>query len=102
MLDHKIWFKDQFSEVRSMYVHRWGINGPKLQHTLCLEYDDNFLMNELPVNRCIEAVTGGRPGLRWCGNVLALRMGSSYDFFESVDMEEDLKSLARFLEEYAE
>jgi hypothetical protein len=83
-------------------VHRWGINGPKLQHTLCLEYDDNFLMNESPVNRCVEAVTGGRPGLRWCGNVLALRMGSTYDFFESVDMEEDLKPIVRFLEEYTE
>jgi hypothetical protein len=27
-------------------------------------------------------------------------MGKSYDFYESVDMEEDLKPLVRYFEEY--
>jgi hypothetical protein len=57
-------------------------------------------MNESPLNHCVEAVTRGRAGHWWRGNVLALRMGKSYDFFESVDMQEDLKPLVRYLEEY--
>jgi len=63
-------------------------------------FDDNFGMNDSPVNRCVEAVTGGKPGHQWCGNILAVRMGKSYDFYESVDMGEDLKPLVRYFEEY--
>jgi hypothetical protein len=63
-------------------------------------YDDNFGINESPVNRCIEGVTRGRAGHQWCGNILALRMGESYDFYKSVDMKEDLKPLVSYLEEY--
>jgi len=46
------------------------------------------LMAASPRNGCVEA---GRAGTPWCGNILALRMGRSSDFCESVDMEEDLK-----------
>jgi hypothetical protein len=99
-LDNSIWFKKPNSFVRTIYVHRWGINGPRLQHSLCFEYDDNSLINGLPLNRCVESVTKGKAGHPWCGNLLALRMEGSYDFYKSVDMEEDLKPLVTYLEEY--
>jgi len=63
-------------------------------------YDDNFIMTGSPSNRCIVGVTGGKAGYKWCGNVLALRMGSSSDFYDSVDMQEDLKPFVTYLEEY--
>jgi hypothetical protein len=64
-------------------------------------YDDNFMMNGLPLNRCIVDVTGGTAGHQWCGNVLGFRRkGYSYDSFENVDMEEDLKPFVTYFEEY--
>ena len=99
-LDNSIWFKKPNSFVRTIYVHCWGINGPRLQHSLCFDYDDNSLINGLPLNRCVESVTRGKAGHPWCGNLLVLRMGGSYDFYKSVDMEEDLKPLVTYLEEY--
>jgi hypothetical protein len=99
-LDHEIWFKQPFSAVRPLFIHRWGINGAELAHTLCLVYDDNFSMNESPINQCVEAVTGGMAGHWWRGNILVLRMGKSCDFYASVDTKEDWKPLVRYLEEY--
>lgn len=58
------------------------------------------MMNELPLNRCVVSVTGGRAGHQWCGNILALRMGRSYDFYDNVNMEEDLKPLIAYFEDY--
>ena len=63
-------------------------------------YDDNFSVNESPVNQCVEAVTGRRAGHWWRGNILVLKMRKSFDLFESMDMQEDLKPLVRYLEEY--
>ena len=103
-IDKAIWFKQPESFVRIIYVHQWGINGPRLPHSLCFMYDDNFLINKSPVNRCVESVTapGGRAGHYWCGNILALRMEGPYnfDFYKNVDMQEDLEPLVRYLEEY--
>ena len=101
-LDTDIWFKHANKEVRSIYFHRLGINGPKLGRGLCFKYDENFMMNQLPLNRCIVEVTGGKAGHQWCGNILALRMESlySYDFYASVDMEEDLKLFVTYFDEY--
>ncbi|KAN0127298.1 hypothetical protein V8E53_014902 [Lactarius tabidus] len=101
-LDTDIWFKHTNKAVKPLYFYRWGINGPELGRGLCFFYDDNFMMNGLPVNRCIMNVTGGRPGHRWCGNILVLRMESldSYDFFTNVDMQEDLKPFVTYFEEY--
>jgi hypothetical protein len=86
--------------VRNIYVQQWGINGPRLRHDLCFAYDENFLINGSPINRCVESVTGGRAGHQWCGNILGLRMGNSYDFYKSVNMQEDLKPFTTYLEEY--
>ncbi|KIM38646.1 hypothetical protein M413DRAFT_29896 [Hebeloma cylindrosporum] len=99
MLDDAIWFK-RSSQVRPLFVVRRGVNGPKLEHVLCLTYDDSFLMNDAPANRCIEAITGGRAGIRWGGNVYALRVGRTVDFLESADMEEDLEPLVTFFKEH--
>ena len=101
-LDTDIWFKHTNKAVRTLYFNRWGINGPELGRGLCFEYDDNFMMNELPLNRCVVEVTGGRAGHQWCGNILVLRMESlrSYDFYANADMQEDLKPFVTYFEEY--
>ena len=101
-LDTEVWFKHTNKAVRPLFFHRWGINGPELGRGLCFMYDDNFFMNGLPLNRCVVDVTGGRAGHQWCGNILALRMKSldTYDFYKSADMEEDLKPLVTYFEEY--
>jgi len=102
-LDRDIWFRQPDKFVRSMNFNRWGINGAELGRGLCLMYDDNSMINGSPLNRCIVDVTGGRAGHpgQWWGNVLGLRMkGRSYDFYESADMEEDLKPFVTYFEEY--
>jgi len=101
-IDTDTWFKHSNKDVRPLFFNRWGINGPTLGRGLCFFYDDNFLMNGLPLNRCIVDVTEGRVGHQWCGNILALRMESlhSFDFYEGVNMEEDLKPLVTYFEEY--
>ena len=100
-LDKDIWFKHTPKSVRDINFNRLGINGPGLGRGLCLVYDENFMINGSPLNRCIVEVTGGRAGHQWCGNLLGLRMkGHSYDFYESVDMEEDLKPFVTYFEEY--
>lgn len=95
-LDKSIWFK-QFPFVRTMLVHPF----------LCFLYDDNFGTNGSPRNGCIDAVTGGKPGQWWGGNILALRKRRSesdddagYEFYDNVDMEEDLMPLVKFFERY--
>jgi len=103
-LDTNIWFKRKNKDVKSLSIYRWGINGPELGRGLCFIYDENVLINGSPLNRCIVDVTGGRAGHQWCGNILALRMGGSnsfsYDFYKNVDMQEDLKPLVTYFEEY--
>ncbi|PPQ93092.1 hypothetical protein CVT25_003124 [Psilocybe cyanescens] len=105
-LDTDVWFKHPNKFVRSIYFDRWGINGPALGRRLCFKYDDNFMMNKLPLNRCIVNITKGQAGHKWCGNVVALRLNRSlppysYDFYESGDMGEDLKPLITYFDEYA-
>ncbi|KAF8266593.1 hypothetical protein EI94DRAFT_1701620 [Lactarius quietus] len=96
-IDIDSWFK---------HTDRWGINGPGLGRRLCFWYDDNFLRNGLPLNRCIVEVTGGRAGHPWCGNIVALRLDnscplySSSDIYTNMDMKEDLKPLVTYFEEY--
>jgi len=99
-LDRDIWFKHTDKWVRTLHFNRWGINGPGLGRGLCFLYDDNFSVNGLPLNRCIVDVTGGRAGHQWCGDILALRMGRSFDFYDNVDMQEDLKPFVTYFEEY--
>ena len=100
-LDTDVWFKRPNKAVRPLYFNRWGINGSELGRGLCFMYDDNFSINGSPLNRCVVEVTGGKAGHQWCGNILALRMKDfSYDFYESVVMEEDLKPFVTYFDEY--
>ena len=99
--DTDVWFKHSNKAVIPNYFDRLGINGPALGRGLCFMYDDNFMMNRLPLNRCIVEVTGGTAGHQWCGNVLGFRRKEhSLDFFENVDMEEDLKPFVTYFEQY--
>jgi hypothetical protein len=104
-LDKDVWFKHTDKSMRDIPFNRWGINGPGLGRMLCFIYDDNFLINGLPLNRCIVHVTGGRAGHQWRGNILALRMRdprpySCDGFYADVDMKEDLKPFVTYFEEY--
>ena len=100
-LDEDIWFKHTPKFLRNINFDRCGINGPELGRGLCLIHDDNSMINGSPVNQCIIHVTGGRARHLWSGNILGLRMkGHSYDFYENVDMEEDLKPFVTYFEEY--
>ena len=101
-LDTDLWFKSTNKAVRTMHFRQLGINsGPDLGRLLRFLYDDNFSINGSPLNRCIEVATGGKAGRRWHGNILGLRMESlySYDFYASVNMEEDLKPFLIWFEE---
>ena len=100
-LDTDVWFKQPEKFVKSLYFNRLGINGPALGRGLCFRYDDDALINGSPLNRCIVEVTGGRAVHPWSGNILGLRMNNlSYDFYESVVMEEDMKLFATYFDEY--
>ncbi|KAN0123655.1 hypothetical protein V8E53_015925 [Lactarius tabidus] len=99
-LDTDIWFKHPDKSIRELGFNRWGINGPALGRTLCFIYDDDFLINGSPLNRCIVDVTGGRARHRWCGNILGLRRPYTYGFYANVDMQEDLKPFVTYFEEY--
>jgi len=100
-LEREIWFKHPDKCIRYIHFNRWGINGAGLGRGLCLMHDDNSMINGSSLNRCIVDVTEGRAGHPWCGNILGLRMkGHSYDFYESADMEEDLKPIVTYFEEY--
>ena len=103
-LDTDVWFKHKYKSMRDLAFNRWGINGPELGRRLCFVYDDDFLINGSPLNRCIVDVTGGRATHQWCGNILGLRMESpradSYGFYANVDMEDDLKPFVTYFEEY--
>lgn len=51
-----------------------GFNfGRPLEHRLLLIHNDNFIAEGCPVNKCIQAIHGGR-GYRWCGNLVAVRI----------------------------
>jgi len=45
-------------------------------------------------------VRRGRAGHWWHRNMLALRMGRTYDFLESLDMGEDLRPSVKYLKKY--
>jgi hypothetical protein len=103
-LDTSIWFKRANKAVTPVYSQVWerGINGPELMRTVCFMYDSNFSINGSPLNHCIMDFTRGKAGFPWCGNILAFRMGSSYNygFYTNVDMEEDLKVFLDFFEHH--
>lgn len=103
-LDTDIWFRHKFKSVGYLHFDQWGINGPELGRGLCIMCDDNFTINGSPLNQCIMGVTaGGRASRRWYGNVLGVRMKSldSYEFYENVNMKEDLGPFVTYFEEYS-
>jgi hypothetical protein len=105
-LDTNIWFKNANTAMMTQYFHRWekGTNGSKRGVSFCFMYDDNFLINGSPLNRCIVDVTGGRAGYPWCGNILALRTKSPFncDFYANVDIQEDIKVFVTIFEKYVQ
>jgi hypothetical protein len=103
-LDTNIWFRKKKKVVRPLFIRWWKrTNGPEFGCGLCIIYDENFPINGSRLNRCIVDATGGR-GYPWGGNILALRMGGStnpysYDFYENVDIREDLEPLVTYFKE---
>ncbi|KAK0472988.1 hypothetical protein IW261DRAFT_1343114, partial [Armillaria novae-zelandiae] len=86
---------------RCYYVQTLGFDAPSLGYTLGLWIDDDFVVNESPLNRCIQTVTRGKATYHWSGNVFALRVqGLNQDFYEDAVMEEDLASLIPHFEDY--
>ncbi|KAJ6513782.1 hypothetical protein C8R47DRAFT_1091823 [Mycena vitilis] len=80
-------------------VTRFGAHGRLLEHALVVLYSCEW--SEIPRNQCIAALTGGRMGIAWAGNVLVLRQkGRLYsETYESAKME-DVGAMSRFFEEY--
>ncbi|KAK0204445.1 hypothetical protein DFS33DRAFT_1320171 [Desarmillaria ectypa] len=100
-LDDKLWFNSKDRFVRTMYVQRFGMNGPPLGRTLAVLYDDNSLINGSLINRCIQHVTRGNAVHPWAGNLLALRaQGMPSDWYNDAVMEEDLAPVIQYLEDY--
>ncbi|KAK0491916.1 hypothetical protein EDD18DRAFT_1185363 [Armillaria luteobubalina] len=100
-LEKEPWFTGEDSCPRRYEVQRLGANGPSLGYTLAFWFDDNFLRNGSPINRCIQAVTGGNAAHPWSGNVFALRAQGLYsDIYEDAVMEEDLAPLIRYFKDY--
>ncbi|KAK0476795.1 hypothetical protein IW261DRAFT_1490112 [Armillaria novae-zelandiae] len=102
MLEREPWLGGKSRCPRFFWVGRFGMNGPPLGRLLALWYDENFLMNGSPINRCIQNVTKGRAPHPWAGNVLALRSRGlhSLDYYDDTIIEEDLAPLVRFFEDY--
>ncbi|KAK0470212.1 uncharacterized protein EV420DRAFT_1258514 [Desarmillaria tabescens] len=100
-LDDGPWFKGRDSFIRTLYVQKFGANGPSLGRTLAILYDDNFLVNGSSINRCIQSVVRGDSVHPWAGNILALRaQGMPSDWYNNAVMEEDLAPLIRYFEDY--
>ncbi|KAK0476486.1 hypothetical protein IW261DRAFT_1491401, partial [Armillaria novae-zelandiae] len=69
--------------------------------TLAMLYDDNFMTNDSPINRCHQVVTQGKAVHPWGGNPLALRaLGVPSDLYDDAVMEEDLAPLIQYLMDY--
>ncbi|KAK0195028.1 hypothetical protein F5146DRAFT_1023939 [Armillaria mellea] len=102
MLEKEPWFGGKDRYIRFFYVGTFGANGPSLGRLLALYYDDQYLINGSPINRCIQNVTKCKAPHPWAGNVLALRSrGSrSLDWYNDAIIEEDLAPLVRFFEDY--
>ncbi|KAK0225526.1 hypothetical protein IW262DRAFT_1456592 [Armillaria fumosa] len=102
MLEKEPWLGGEGRYTRFFYVGRFGMNGPPLGRLLALWYDENFLINGSPINRCIQNVTKGEAPHPWAGNVLALRSRGlhSLDWYDDAIIEEDLAPLVRFFEDY--
>ncbi|KAH9480156.1 Programmed cell death protein 2 [Psilocybe cubensis] len=101
-LQRNVWFKHPDSFVKADYFNNMGINGPDLGRTLCFFYDDNSIINRLPLNRCIVNMTGGKAGHVWCGNIFGLRSKDHTYFNEYNDavLEEDLEPFVAYFDQY--
>ncbi|KAL1760466.1 hypothetical protein FB107DRAFT_202958 [Schizophyllum commune] len=90
---------------RDLPIQTMGINGPTLEGDRCISmiYDDKSLINGSPVNRCVQRLTNGKAQHRWSGNLVVLRL-HPHEFVatkhRSVNMNEDLVTVRRYLEDY--
>ena len=102
MVEDEPWFNKQSRDCdpRFLYVQRFGANGPPLGRTLALRYDEDFLINGSPLNRCIINATRGKATHPWAGNIFALRSEGISDWYSNAIMEEDLEPVVRYLENY--
>ncbi|KAI5896957.1 uncharacterized protein SCHCODRAFT_02616306 [Schizophyllum commune H4-8] len=93
------------SFVRDMPIQTMGINGPRLEDERCLSiiHDDNSLVNGSPINRCVQRLTNGKARHPWSGNLVVLRL-YPWDFsattHRSANMNEDIDTVRRYLEDY--
>ncbi|PBK71887.1 hypothetical protein ARMSODRAFT_910761 [Armillaria solidipes] len=102
LLEREPWLGGKDRCPYFFYVGTFGVNGPSLGRILALYYDENFLINGSPINRCIQNITKGKAAHPWAGNVLALRSKGlrSLDWYNDAIIEEDLAPLVRFFEDY--
>ncbi|KAF9068694.1 hypothetical protein BDP27DRAFT_1223743 [Rhodocollybia butyracea] len=91
------------TSVRSLLVGRQWSNGPPLEHglSLCIRYDENFLINKSKNNRCIQHLTNGKALHPWAGNFYVVRTDGfqEHNYF-SANMAEDLPALKKYFETY--
>ncbi|SJL08217.1 uncharacterized protein ARMOST_11580 [Armillaria ostoyae] len=102
LLEREPWLGGKDRRPHFFYVGTFGVNGPSLGRILALYYDENFLINGSPINRCIQNITKGKAAHPWAGNVLALRSKGlhSLDWYNDAIIEEDLAPLVRLFEDY--
>ncbi|KAK0476502.1 hypothetical protein IW261DRAFT_1491501 [Armillaria novae-zelandiae] len=99
-LDEELWFSGDYF-LRTLYIQTLGAYGPPLGRTLAMLYDDNFMTNGSPINRCVQVVTQGKAVHPWGGNLLALRApGVPSDLYDDAVVEEDLAPLIQYLADY--
>jgi hypothetical protein len=99
-LDKEPWFENgNDCSPRTIIIQRkLGFEGPSLGHTLALWYDDDFMINSSPINKCIRNVTGGTPH-PWAGNLFCLREIAT-DHYDSARWDEDLDPVVQYLKAY--
>ncbi|TFK46359.1 hypothetical protein OE88DRAFT_1667677 [Heliocybe sulcata] len=62
------------------------------QHPFMVWYNDTFLLDGSPINRCIQTLTRNRAMHPWAGNVLVMKLYSS-SMYEGKYMDADLEDL---------
>lgn len=91
------------ASVRSLLVGLQWANGPPLEHglSLCIRYDENFLINKSKKNRCIQRLTNGKALHPWAGNFYVVRTdGHQEHNYFSANIAEDLPALKNYFESY--
>ncbi|KAK7023195.1 hypothetical protein R3P38DRAFT_2958206 [Favolaschia claudopus] len=79
-----------------------GYDGPPLGYTLMLRWQDMFLNNGSPLNRCVVKITDGKAYHPWGGNLIAYRVDEPVSMVARCkdSKAEDLAVLTAYLVEY--